>query len=228
MFRRKRQTEKPNLPQHIAPDERAPNATAPISPDLQHALRFISDTPEEYAARLKAEFKSELLEWRRVAASSPDPRLVELNALLDQCARERRLPRAQELPWDLLTDDELYPTWCYSLPWVRKTSEGRGDLYDAWANEDERLRFEQIDHTLRQEVERRLPAAKKFRNGWELVESPPWDTARAKIQGSDGGNLRIGDRLYLARCKHGVTMPPKRGGGCMQGCRVSLAVLADD
>ena len=156
-----------------------------------------------------------------------DPRLMELNALLDRCARERRLPRAEELPRELYTDPELFPTWSYTLPWIVKRSEGRGALYESWLNESDDLRFESVEHTLTTEVARRLPAAKQLRDGWELVESPPWDTARAKIQGGDGGNVRIGDRLYLARCKHGVSMPPRRGGGCGQGCRVSMAILLD-
>lgn len=67
MFKKLRLLRRPLQPAPIidahaadASEQWAPDPDAPISPEVQHMVHFLSDTPEEYGRRLEEEFKKEL------------------------------------------------------------------------------------------------------------------------------------------------------------------------
>jgi hypothetical protein len=111
------------------------------------------------------------------------------------------------------------------LPWAPEgAGQEEGDLQASWRHGDPALRRELLQRALDVEVGRRLPAVRQMRPGWELVRVPRWEVERLLALKSDGGNLLAGDGLlYTARCRHGMLIPPQRGGQCVLGCRVAEA-----
>ena len=126
-------------------------------------------------------------------------------------------PQSDDLPARWLTDSELYPAWIDSLPWTALPSADQPTRKERWRKltEDER-RFA-LDDVLKVEASRRLPAKRKLRAGWELVEVPGWEPLRS----GSWGYLERDGKLFTVRCPHGMTIPPLRGGMCPRGCRPS-------
>ena len=179
-------------------------------------------TPRDSFGRARA---ATALTFDDALTAKDDPRAHALHARLDDAARAEQRLRVEDLDRSWLIDDELAASWIATLPWAQATAGGtRPELVPSWHDGSDSFRRELLQRALDVEVGRRLPAVQQMRPGWELVRVPRWEVERLRALASDGGHLLAGDGLlYTARCRHGMLIPPQRGGRCALGCRVAEA-----